>query len=310
MAPISFSSVGWGEPAPIASLIVTLHYAGVVNVSPWSLALLMFSLLLIHWFMHSVLGSGGGTWRSLLRSSCALTLFMIVSLRLINDSSFFMATILISSIICCLDSIQGQQRQIQAFCWGIMNWAAIICLIWLTVSSQPSKRNDGGHIWNWACLIFSADLLACPIQDMSIKRGFIWQAICAVCLPIITVVMNNNNNYNNNNGGGRSAQETFTHLIILPCILLSQRKIFWHWIVPLVVSEDEGCSGIRVIYCVACCGSLALCAVNYRPLEITLLALHFGLHWLAHVCRGIALLMLQAQKKSTGHTLTTSSSTS
>jgi len=342
--PFSILNVGWGESAPIAALILSIHYATMVDASPWLLSIMLIAFLSVHWFMHSVVGCGGGTWRSLLRSLCALTLYMSVSVRVTNKTNFAMATILVSAIICSLDSIQCTQSKTKSKKWswscilcGLINWGAIISL--LTASSSPSlsldktssstaysffykmqqphsanhnNNNNSVHLWNWACLVFSVDLLTGPLQDMSVRKGLIWQLICSICLPIIVLLFQNS-------GKTKGAvAESLACLLIFPSILLAQRKLCWHWIIPLIVgdvvdvvdgdgnlgcngdddgnyyasSDDDEGDGIRVIYSVACCCALALCLVVYKPLEITLLFIHFSLHWLAHICRGLALLLL------------------
>ena len=348
--PFSILNVGWGESAPIAALILSIHYATMVDASPWLLSIMLIAFLSVHWFMHSVVGCGGGTWRSLLRSLCALTLYMSVSVRVTNKTNFAMATILVSAIICSLDAIQCTQSKTKSKKWswscilcGLINWGAIISL--LTASSSQSlsldktssstasysffyksavnddnnnnnnnnnkNNNNSVHLWNWACLVFSVDLLTGPLQDMSVRKGLIWQVICSICLPIIVLIFQNS-------GKTKGAvAESLACLLVFPSILLAQRKLCWHWIIPLIVGDvvdvvdgegnlacngDNGCNyyassdndegdGIRVIYSVACCGALALCLVVYKPLEITLLFIHFSLHWLAHVCRGLALLL-------------------
>ena len=333
--PVSIFNVGWGEPAPIAALILSIHYANTVDASPWLLSIMTLGLLSVHWFMHSVVGCGGGTWRSLLRSACALTLYISISVRVTNKTSFATATVLFSAIICSLDSIKDKSKtKNQKWSWcciicGLMNWGALISLLTASSSSDASLNHDPYHtysffyklepsqqqqsttaddstqLWNWACLVFAVDLLTCPLQDMSVRKGLIWQAICCMCLPIIVLMFQNS---------GRTrctVAETSACLLVFPSILLAQRKMYWHWIIPLIVSDnncgdgddgnDDGCNyydskyddgdGIRVIYLVACCGAMALCLTVYRPLEITLLFIHFSLHWLAHVCRGLALLL-------------------
>jgi hypothetical protein len=323
--PFSIFNVGWGEPAPIAALILSIHYANTVDVSPWLLAVMAFGFLAIHWFMHSVVGCGGGTWRSMFRSACALTLYMSVSVRVTNKANFAMATILVSTIICSLDTIESLSKSAsrkwswQCVLCGLVNWGAIISLLVASSSGnhhlnaysffyKTQHDDDGGGLWNWACLVFAVDLLTCPLQDMSVRKGLIWQVICSICLPIIVLMFQNS-------GGARGTiTETLAYFLVFPSILLAQRKLYWHWIKPLIVvdnnncgggdsCEDLGCNGddarsnddgdgIRVIYSVACCGAMALCLVVYKPLEITLLFVHFSLHWLAHVCRGLAVLLL------------------
>jgi hypothetical protein len=284
------SRVGWGEAAPVSALIMSIHYAKAVDATPWVLALMMLGLLLIHWFMHYVLGCGGGTWRSLLRSSCSLTLSASIAVRVVNNGNYSMVTILLSCIFCTFDSfVYSRYGNIAK---GILNWGSILCLFLALTSGDPEffynwKKDDSYDERNWAYLLFSMDLLACPIQDMSLKKGLIWQIVCSVCLPIII-----SQGQGKQSGGGFRVIQGYALAFVLPSILLAQRSLFWHWIIPPITSSSStNIRNVRLWYTVACCGSLSICCISYRPLEQILLAIHFGLHWLAHVCRGLALLL-------------------
>lgn len=291
MFEIILSKIGWGEAAPVSALILSIHYAKLVEAQPWVLALMMFGLLSIHWFMHYVLGSGGGTWRSVLRSSCSLTLSMSIAVRVVNNANYSTAALFISSIVCTLDSFSCNVNILK----GIINWGSILCLFLALTSGSPEffYKNNEEDVYdekNWAYLLFSMDLLSCPIQDMSMKKGFIWQIVCSACLPIII------DQQQKSGEGDHHVIQGYALAFVFPSILLSQRSLFWHWIVippttaAAMIITTNNTRNIRIWYTVACCGSLAICCISYTPLEKCLLASHFGLHWLSHVCRGIRLL--------------------
>ena len=85
-------------------------------------------------------------------------------------------------------------------------------------------------------------------------------------------------------GGGGYYYHYEEGLAIVLCIVIAQKALFRHWITPTV--KDE----IHQIYFMACCGALALCSIKYGPMEGALLIAKFSLHWLAHICRGVAIL--------------------
>jgi hypothetical protein len=318
--------VGWGEPLPIAALMTALYYAKRVAISQWLLFILTFSLFMVHWFMHSVIGSGGGTWRSIFRCACAEILSMSVTIKIINDGEMTMGLVLLSCIICFMDfsrSLPQSVKNTLKFAGGFLNWGALI-ILWVVIyyyccyissnnnNNNAAKREEKHQsqlylfgaepkdFWrNWLCLLGAIDWLASPIKDMSVQKGLIWQILCAISLPII---------HNNvgppssgervpagpSEGGARSKEGPaggggyYYHyeegLAIVLCIVIAQKALFRHWITPTV--KDE----IHQIYFMACCGSLALCSIKYGPMEGTLLIAKFSLHWLAHICRGVAIL--------------------
>lgn len=306
--------VGWGEPLPIAALMTALYYAKRVAISQWLLFILTFSLFMVHWFMHSVIGSGGGTWRSIFRCACAEILSMSVTIKIMNDGDMTMGLVLLSCIICFMDFSRSLSQSVKntfKFAGGFLNWGALI-ILWVVIyyyccynissnnNNNAAKKEKHQSLlylfgaaptekdfWrNWLCLLGAIDWLASPIKDMSVQKGLIWQILCAISLPII---------HNNVGSGGGPPKEGpaggggyYYHyeegLAIVLCIVIAQKALFRHWITPTV--KDE----IHQIYFMACCGALALCSIKYGPMEGTLLIAKFSLHWLAHICRGVAIL--------------------
>ena len=298
--------VGWGEPLPIAALMTALYYAKRVAISQWLLFILTFSLFMVHWFMHSVIGSGGGTWRSIFRCACAEILSMSVTIKIMDDGDMIMGLVLLSCIICFMDfsrSLSQSVKNTLTLAGGFLNWGALI-ILWVIhyyyyyYYYYYISSNNSGHtakkekhqpllylfgavpterdVWrNWLCLLGAIDWLASPIKDMSVQKGLIWQILCAISLPII----------HNNVGGGSGGYYRYEEgLAIILCIVVAQKALFRHWITPTV--KDE----IHQIYFMACCGALALCSIKYGPMEGALLIATFSLHWLAHICRGVAIL--------------------
>jgi len=222
-----------------------------------------------------------------------------------------MGLVLLSCIICFMDfsrSLPQSVKNTLKFAGGFLNWGALI-ILWVVIyyyccynissnnNNNAAKQSQLLYLFaaaptekdywrNWLCLLGAIDWLASPIKDMSVQKGLIWQILCAISLPII---------HSNNVGGGGPPKEGpaggvgyYYHyeegLAIVLCIVIAQKALFRHWITPTV--KDE----IHQIYFMACCGALALCSIKYGPMEGTLLIAKFSLHWLAHICRGVAIL--------------------
>jgi len=311
--------VGWGEPSPIAALILCLKYAEDVNAPPWQIFLVMigllfFNLLLFHMIMKSEVN---GTWRSLVRSICTLTLSIVVILRMTAELGceyrLSITVVIISCIVCTLDS--RPTNSFQTLMIGLINWGAIgsaLSIYLFPQSPQKDLRIDNNYdIDNdsednskqWIYLTFAMNVLASPIQDVSIGKGLIWQLLCIILFFIFIFNNVGRNNIiisshqsiidpNNNNVSDENAMAIL--FLLIPCIMLAQRSIFWYSIIPPIFATNKNNSDIsrqiRLLYCMAWCSSLALCSIFYKPLEEAILICHFVLHWLAHICRGFPMM--------------------
>ena len=308
--------VGWGEPSPIAALILCLKYADDVNAPPWQIFLAMIGLLFFNLLFHMIMKSEvNGTWRSLVRSICTLTLSIVVILRMTGELGceyrLSITVVIISCIVCTLDSYPS--NSLQTLMIGLMNWGAIGSALSIYLFPQSPQKNlridhsdidgDDDNSKKWIYLTFAMDLLASPIQDVSIGKGLIWQLLCIILFFIFIF-----NNDGRNNIIISSSQSIIDHsnnvvsdenaiailFLLIPCIMLAQRSIFWYSIIPPIFATNKNNSNIsrqiRLLYCMAWCSSLALCSIFYKPLEEAILICHFVLHWLAHICRGFPMM--------------------
>jgi hypothetical protein len=312
--------VGWSEPSPIAALILCLKYADDVNAPPWQIFLVMIGLLSFNLLFHAIVKSEvNGTWRSLVRSICTLTLSIVVILRMTGELGceyrLSITVVVISCIVCTLDSRPA--NSFQNLIVGLINWGAIGSALSVYLFPQSSNlKNNNSDLGNnnssedndkkWIYLTFAMNVLASPIQDVSIGKGLIWQLLCVILFIIfifhndgrnnIIISTHQGNNIDHSNNNNVSDENAMAILFLLiPCIMFAQRSIFWYSIVPPIFASSKNSSDIsrqiRLLYCMGWCASLALCSIFYKPLEEAILICHFVLHWLAHICRGLPLIV-------------------
>jgi hypothetical protein len=218
---------------------------------------------------------------------------------------------IISCIVCTLDSYPT--NSFQNLIVGLINWGAIGSTLSVYLFPQSSNlkidnnldnNNEEDNSRKWIYLTFAMNLLASPIQDVSIGKGLIWQLLCVILFIIFIFYNDGRNNiiissyqsnidHNNNNVSDENAMAIL--FLLIPCIMFAQRSIFWHSIIPPIFASNKNHSDIsrqiRLLYCMTWCASLSLCAIFYKPLEEAILICHFVLHWLAHICRGFPILI-------------------